>query len=100
MLKHIVMWKLKAEAEGKTKTENAQWMKQNLESLMGVVPGLISCTVGINCLDDNNAFDAVLISEFESAETLSAYKTHPEHVKISNYCKKIRESRVVVDFTE
>ncbi|MCD7914768.1 MAG: Dabb family protein [Tannerellaceae bacterium] len=34
MLKHIVMWKLKAEAEGKTKAENALWMKEHLEALV------------------------------------------------------------------
>ena len=46
------------------------------------------------------AYDAVLISTFADAEALARYKVHPEHVKISNYCKKIRESRTFVDFTE
>ena len=38
MLKHVVMWKLKETAEGKTKAENAQFMKEHLEALWGVVP--------------------------------------------------------------
>ena len=38
MLKHIVMWKFKDFAEGKSKIENAQWMKEHLESLIGVIP--------------------------------------------------------------
>ena len=46
------------------------------------------------------AYDAVLISTFEDADALARYKVHPEHVKVSNYCKKIRDSRVFVDFHE
>ncbi|MDE7126740.1 MAG: Dabb family protein, partial [Bacteroidales bacterium] len=45
MIKHIVMWKLKPEAEGRTAAENAQWMKEHLEGLLGVVPELLSCEV-------------------------------------------------------
>lgn len=100
MLKHVVMWKLKDFAEGKSKAENARFMKENLEKLMGVVPQLKSAEVGINVKDSEMAYDAVLISEFENEADLAAYKVHPEHVKISSYCKKIRESRVVVDFWE
>ena len=46
------------------------------------------------------AYDAVLISTFADAEALARYKVHPEHVKVSDYCKKIREGRVFVDFHE
>lgn len=100
MLKHVVMWKLKAEAEGKTKAENACWMKKHLEALLGVVPELKSVQVGVNVKPSDMAYDAVLIAGFENESALEAYKIHPEHVKISAYCKKIRESRVVVNFYE
>lgn len=100
MLKHIVMWKLKEFAEGKTKAENAQFMKENLERLVGIIPEIKSLQVGINEKISDMAYDAVLISTFEDAEALARYKEHPEHVKVSNYCKKIRDSRVFVDFHE
>lgn len=96
MIKHIVMWQLKPEAEGHTAQENAQWMKNHLEALMGVVPELLSCEVGINVVEGN--YDACLISTFNSLEDLEAYKKHPAHVAISTYCKKIRLSRVACDF--
>ena len=96
MIKHIVMWKLKHEAEGHTASENAQWIKEHLEALMGVVPQLLSCEVGINVVDGN--YDACLISTFASLDDLDAYKKHPAHVAISSYCKKVRESRVACDF--
>ena len=96
MIKHIVMWKLKPEAEGHTAKENAQWMKEHLESLMGVVPQLKSCEVGVNIGEGN--YDACLVSTFDSMEDLAAYKVHPEHVKISSYCKLVRETRVACDY--
>ena len=64
MIKHIVMWKLLPQAEGKSAAQNAQWMKSNLESLMGVVPELLSCEVGINVKEGN--YDACLIATFDS----------------------------------
>ncbi|MFR6543529.1 MAG: Dabb family protein [Butyricimonas virosa] len=60
----------------------------------------LSLQVGINEKESDMAYDAVLISTFADTEALARYKVHPEHVKISNYCKKIRESRTFVDFTE
>lgn len=100
MLKHVVMWKLKEEAEGRTRKENAVWMKEHLEALVGVVPEIHSLQVGINVKEGEMAYDAVLISTFDNEIALASYKIHPEHVKVSSYCKKIRESRVVVDFYE
>lgn len=96
MIKHIVMWKLKSEAEGRTAAENALWMKEHLESLMGIVPQLKTCEVGINIAEGN--YDACLVSTFDSMVDLAAYKVHPEHVKISSYCKKVRETRVACDY--
>ena len=82
MLKHIVMWKLKEFAEGKTKAENALIMKESLERLVGIVPEIISLQVGINEKESDMAYDAVLISTFANAEALARYKVHPEHVKV------------------
>lgn len=46
--KHIVMWKFKEQHNGKSALENARWMKEQLEALVGVVPELLSAEVGIN----------------------------------------------------
>ena len=96
MIKHVVMWQLLPQAEGHTAHENALWMKEHLEALMGVVPELLSCEVGINIVDGN--YDACLISTFASLADLERYKKHPAHVEISTYCKKIRSSRIVCVF--
>lgn len=97
-LKHIVMWRFQDFAEGRTKTENAQWMKEHLEALVGQIPELLSAEVGINIKESDVAYDAVLTATFRSIRDLETYKNHPLHQEISNYCKKVRISRVVADY--
>ena len=40
MLKHVVMWKFKDEAEGNSKEFNMQYVIKGLSALLGVVPEL------------------------------------------------------------
>jgi hypothetical protein len=98
MIKHIVMWRLKDEAAGATKEENALKLKESLESLLDLVPSLIAAEVGINFNPSDAAFDVVLYSEFEDREGLKAYQNHPEHVKIVDFVGEIRSDRAVVDY--
>ncbi|MBO7279940.1 MAG: Dabb family protein [Bacteroidaceae bacterium] len=98
MLKHIVMWRFVEGAEGKSRKENAQWMKEHLEALVGVVPEIRSMEVGVNCYPGETAYDAVLISTFDDVNAMNRYKVHPAHVAVAEYCKKVRESRVDIDY--
>ena len=118
--KHIVMWKFKEQHNGKSALENARWMKEQLEALVGVVPELLSAEVGIspaleqaaaapsNAAAASNAaapapaasgeYDACLLSTFASPEALAAYKVHPKHKAISAYCKEARLKRLAFDW--
>lgn len=99
MIKHIVMWKLKEQAGGLEKSENAIEIKKRLESLRGVINEIKSLEVGININStDESAYDACLISEFDTMEALGRYQVHPEHKKISEFVKSVRVSRTTVDF--
>ncbi len=99
MIKHVVMFKFLEEAEGRTKQENLEIIKRMLENLVGVVPTLKSATVKINSEKANqDNYDLVLISEYDDWEGLQAYNTHPEHVKVGQAIKNLRESRACVDF--
>lgn len=98
MLKHIVMWRFVEGAEGKSRKENALWMKEHLEALVGVVPEIRSMEVGVNCYPGETAYDAVLISTFDDVDAMNRYKVHPAHVAVAEYCKKVRESRVDIDY--
>lgn len=98
MLRHVVMWRFKEGAEGKTRIQHAQWMKEHLEQLSGIVPEIRSIEVGVNQNPDEMAYDAVLIADFDDTDAMKRYKVHPAHRVVSDYCKAVRESRTVVDY--
>lgn len=99
MIRHIVMFKLKEEADGRSRKENLCIAKEMLEALQGVVPTLKSSYVKINDEQaDRENYDIVLVSEYEDMEGLNAYIVHPAHKKVGEFMRKVREARACVDF--
>jgi len=98
MIKHIVMWKLKDFAEGKSSIENAKLIKEMIEGLKVIIPQIREAEVGININPSDAAFDVALYSSFDSKQDLDIYQQHPEHLKIGEFIAKIRTGRVVVDY--
>ncbi len=96
MIKHIVFWNFKEQAEGCSRQENILKLKAMLEALD--LPQIVSLEVGVNINTSEAAFDAALYSEFASREDLQTYLTHPDHLKISAFCKAVRSERKVVDY--
>jgi len=91
MIKHIVMWKLRNKAD-------AEIIKDNLEALVGKIPGLLKLEVGIDFSDSEQSADVVLYSELESPEALIVYQKHPEHQAVAPLLKAATVSRIVVDY--
>ncbi|MTI88713.1 MAG: Dabb family protein [Balneolaceae bacterium] len=102
MIKHIVMWKLKDVAEGKTRDENARIMKEMLETLPPKIEELQQVEVGINILHgaDQSICDVVLTVVCENKEDLQAYAVHPDHQKAVAFIKKVVNERRVVDYEQ
>ncbi len=99
MVKHIVFFHLLDEAEGKTKAENAQIIKEGLEGLIHLVPCLKKAEVGLNIPNATKTnFDLALVCEFDSWADLDAYQAHPEHVKVATYIGKCKDDRAAVDY--
>ena len=98
MIKHIVMWRLKEFADNATKRENAEKLKERLESLRAKIAEIKEIEVGINVNSSEAAFDVVLCSEFENQEALKIYQSHPDHKKIVDFVTQIRTDRCVVDY--
>ena len=98
MVKHVIIWKLKDDIADKEKIKSD--IKEGLEGLKGLIPGLIDIKVEINGLESSNT-DLMLDSSFEDEEALKGYSIHPEHVKVAN--EKVRpytETRSCFDFNE
>jgi len=98
LIKHIVMWKLKEFAEGKSKLENANIIKINLEDLKHRIDEVKLIEVGVNINNSQQAYDVVLYSEFENLEDLNLYQNHPDHVKVGEFINKVKEDRIVTDY--
>jgi len=79
MVKHIVMWRLR---DGISKTADAALIKSLLEGLGGKISGLFKIEVGINFIEDYNAADVVLYSEFTDRTALETYQSHPLHLAV------------------
>ncbi|MCJ8173158.1 Dabb family protein [Clostridium botulinum] len=98
MIKHIVMWKLKEFAEGKSKLENANIIKINLENLKHRIDEVKLIEVGVNINNSQQAYDVVLYSEFETIEDLNLYQNHPDHLKVGEFINEVKEDRIVTDY--
>ena len=98
MIKHIVMWKLHDQAEGRDKAANAALAKQKLEALNGQITGLIKLEVGHDFSNGEASCDLVLYSELESREALKHYQQHPAHVEAAKFIVSISAERQVADY--
>lgn len=99
MVGHIVMWKLKETAEGRTAAENAYIMKEMLEGLPVHITQLRTLHVSTDVFAATQETDVVLYTEFDSAEDLQAYQIHPEHKKCVAFVSAVVAERRVVDYT-
>jgi quinol monooxygenase YgiN len=98
MVKHIVFWKLKEEANGQSKTANAAAIKQQLEALAGQIEGLLRIEVGVDFLHSPESVDLVLYSEFTDKAALDFYQQHPLHKAVMPFIAEVRSERRVVDY--
>lgn len=97
MIKHVVMVRLK-EKDPHIKLNQTKNLKEAIDGLMGRIPELKSMEVGLNLNTKASAYDLVLISEFESLESLDAYRVHPEHKKVLELLYEVMEQTAVVDY--
>jgi quinol monooxygenase YgiN len=98
MIKHIVMWKLKDQAEGADKATNAREMKRRLDECANVVPGILKFEVMLAQPGLEATYDVVLYSEFADREALAAYAAHPTHQAVVPFIGAIREARQCMDY--
>ena len=102
MIRHVVMWKLKDEAEGSSKDKNAEKMKLILEGLKINIDEIKNVEVGINISEDDDEtgsnFDVVLISDFETELDYTMYTRNEHHKKAIKFIDSVIEERYFVDY--
>ena len=90
MIRHIVMWKFREDADP-TEFLTGLWSLREQIPLIRHMEIHRSAVAGA-------AYDAILISDFDSLEDVETYKKDPRHQRVSNLCKAIRTARSAIDF--
>lgn len=98
MLRHIVMWKFKDQAEGATKDENMRKAAEMLQALQGMIPQILSMNIGRDVTGKEGSYDMALEIDFAGQAELAYYTEHPEHKKVSAFISSVRSARVSCDF--
>ncbi len=98
MIKHIVMWKLKEQAEGADRATNAAKMKALLDACADLVPGILKFETALAQPGLECTYDVVLYSEFASSAALDAYQQHPQHQALKPFFGAVREARQCMDY--
>lgn len=99
MVKHIILWRLRAEMSAAEKQAKALAIKQGLEGLKGQVPGLLDIRVQIDGVLETSNADILLDSTLESREALRAYAVHPAHVAVADgVVRPNTELRTCIDY--
>ena len=97
MIKHIVMWNVRAD-DAAGHARNVALLKAEFETLRGRIPGLLHLEIGVDDSRIDYACDVVLYSEFASREALAAYADHPEHLRVRRTLGDLRIARHQVDY--
>lgn len=91
MVKHIVVYKLKADVD---KDAAVKIIAEVLEPLVGKIPGLKKMEIR-RCFQ---GMDYALYSEFESRDALEKYAVHPLHIEAKGHFHHFIDTRVAADY--
>lgn len=98
MIKHIVMFKLKA-ACGRSEYENAAEARERFKTVLENVTELESGEVVINSQKaPQSNYTIALICNFRTMEDLNAYQEHPVHKEFGKFIAEVKESRACIDY--
>jgi len=97
-LRHIVSWKL----NGATREERDVQAERAIAALVPLresVPTVRALSVHRNELFDGANFDLTLVADFDHAEGLEVYASHPTHLPVVALMQEITAGRAATDFT-
>ncbi len=99
MIKHIVMFKLEEEAEGKSKKENLELALEMLNDFQNQIPTLKEFHAVVNSEETPESnYELALVCDFEDINGLNIYQEHPVHKEFGKYITKVRKQRACIDY--
>ena len=98
MIKHVVMWKMKPQAEGADAVTNMKIMKERLSALKKVIPQIVRYECGADFMKTAASYDFAIDCVVKNVEDLRIYNDHPAHVEVKKFITKVTGARVVADY--
>ena len=98
MIKHIVLWKLKDQAEGAGREQNLTRLRAMLQTLPALIPEIKTFELGQTLEPSESTYDLALVAAFATRETLQRYIEHPEHQKVAQFVRSVTAQRALVDY--
>ncbi|MDP1783132.1 MAG: Dabb family protein [Hydrogenophaga sp.] len=98
MLHHIVMWKIKDLGAEGDKATNVAKARALLDACAQLVPGITRFEVATAQPGLEGTCDLVLNSTFADRAALAAYQTHPSHVALKPFMRKVVLERQCMDY--
>ncbi|HMN21122.1 MAG TPA: Dabb family protein [Ottowia sp.] len=98
MIKHIVMWKFREQAEGADKAANLARAQALLHACADLVPGTLRLEVARAEPGLEATCDLVLYSEFADRTALDAYQEHPRHRAVKPFLRAVAQERQCMDY--
>ena len=98
MIRHIVMFKLKA-TEGMSEFDNALEAKKRFGDVIANVKEMKKGELVINSKDaDPSNYTISLICDFDTIDELNAYQVHPVHVNFAKFLGTVKTDRACIDY--
>lgn len=96
MIRHIVLFRQSA-TDPEQRRRDADQLRDRLEGLVGVVPGVSDLRVGPDLGDVDGHWDLALVSHHASVDDLRQYATDPRHREVIAWVDGFITERAVVD---
>jgi len=98
MIKHVVFFKMKEEADGRTGTDNAKMLADKFKDISGKISGVVAIETGFNYNKEKQFYELCLYQTFESDKALQDYLIHPLHMEVREFVFNVIDHRMVVDY--
>lgn len=85
-------------AEGNSAETNMNIIHSLLNSLPAKINEIKSYIHGHDLIHSDRSYDYALVSGFDSIQALDLYRTHPEHIKVLEFIRKVTLDSKSVDF--
>lgn len=99
MIRHLVWWDLKPEADGHDAAANAKRLKEQGEAMPAQIPQLLSIEIAIDFLPGTTIPVGMLLhSTHKDLDGMKAYAEHPVHQEFGKIVRAVTENRRCIDY--